>query len=102
MNTMMDYLKNVTQGVAMVLTKIEGENKGKIQFYWTVNILVNLEKYPCWYLNMFPFLAIENLGVKVDALSDAVGDQSLMLQDFKNNTFHQLRSQNPKYKYPGT
>ena len=51
---------------------------------------------------MFPFLAIENLAVKVDALSDAVGDQSLMLQDFKNNTFHQLRSQNPKYKYPGT
>ena len=33
MNTMMDYLRNVTQGVAMVLTKIDGENRGKIQFY---------------------------------------------------------------------
>ena len=30
MNTMLDYLKNVTQGVAMVLTKIDGENRGKI------------------------------------------------------------------------
>ena len=48
------------------------------------------------------FVAIDNLAVKVDALSDAFGDQSVMLQDFKNNTFHQLRSQNPKYKYPGT
>ena len=82
--------------------------KTKVKYNFTVLLiyvhkrLVNLEKYPCWYLNMFPFLAIENLGVKVDALSDAVGDQSLMLQDFKNNTFHQLRSQNPKYKYPGT
>ena len=33
MNTMMDYLKIVTQGVAMVVTKIDGENRGKIQFY---------------------------------------------------------------------
>ena len=33
MNTMMDYLRNVTQGVAMVLTKIDGENRGKIQFH---------------------------------------------------------------------
>ena len=32
MNTMMDYLKNVTKGVDMVLTKIDGENRGKIQF----------------------------------------------------------------------
>ena len=48
------------------------------------------------------FLGIENLAVKVDALSDAVGDQSLTLGTFKNITFHQLRSQNPKYKYLGT
>ena len=52
--------------------------------------------------HVFCFLGIENLAVKVDALSDAVGDQSLMLGTFKNNTFHQLRSQNPKYKYQGT
>ena len=31
-NTMIDYLKNVTKGVDMVLTKIDGENRGKIQF----------------------------------------------------------------------
>ena len=69
----------------------------------TLTPRLNLEKYPWWYYNMFPvFLAIENLAVKVDALSDAVGDQSLMLRDFKNNTYHQFRSQNPKYKYPGT
>ena len=32
MNIIMDYLKNVTQGVAMVLTKIDGENRGKYNF----------------------------------------------------------------------
>ena len=47
------------------------------------------------------FLAINGLTVKVDALSDAVGDQSLMLGDFENNTYRQFRSQNTKYKYPG-
>ena len=30
MNIIIDYLKNVTQGVGMILTKIDGENKGKI------------------------------------------------------------------------
>ena len=82
------YLKNVTQGVALFLTFIELKIKKKSK---------NMCVETCFLL----FLAINGLTVKVDALSDAVGDQSLMLGDFENNTYRQFRSQNTKYKYPG-
>ena len=56
MNIIMDYLKNVTQGVAMVLTKIDGENRGKYNFTVLLTYVhkINLEKYPWRYNNMFP------------------------------------------------